>query len=203
MDDDGVRARLAALVKSRGADCAALSRLLGRNPAYMQQYLKRGTPRRLREEDRAALARHFGVSESELGGPPSAPPGTDYVVVPYLGGDAGSDDPLALPTRWLGDAASARPSALAVVRMAGDSMAPTLADGDHAVVDGGDRARMRDGLYALEVDAGVVVKRVSVNPATRRLSIVSDNGAYPRFDDCDPAQIAVVGRVVWVGRQLV
>ena len=41
------RAALARLIEERGEDYAGLSRLIGRNPAYIQQFIKRGSPRRL------------------------------------------------------------------------------------------------------------------------------------------------------------
>ena len=47
-----------------------MSRLLGRNPTYGQQFVKRGVPRRLSEDDRRKLAAHFGIAERLLGGPP-------------------------------------------------------------------------------------------------------------------------------------
>ena len=89
-----------------------------------------------------------------------------------------------------------------MIRVAGDSMLPTLADGDNILVDTDDRERLRDGIYVLRTDDALLVKRLSVNPATKRLAIRSDNDAYPSWDDCDPATVAVIGRVVWVGRRL-
>lgn len=65
--DDPHRLRLTMLVADRGASLAALSRMIGRNAAYLQQYVERGTPRRLAEDDRLALAQHFRVDERELG----------------------------------------------------------------------------------------------------------------------------------------
>ena len=44
MDEGGARAALARLIEERGADYAGLSRMLGRNPAYIQQFIKRGVP---------------------------------------------------------------------------------------------------------------------------------------------------------------
>ena len=64
------RVVLERLCEERGEDFAGLSRMLGRNPAYIQQYIRRGVPKRLREEERRKLARYFGVAESLLGGPP-------------------------------------------------------------------------------------------------------------------------------------
>jgi phage repressor protein C with HTH and peptisase S24 domain len=81
-------------------------------------------------------------------------------------------------------------------------MVPTLADGDQILVDTDDRERLRDGIYVLRTDDALLVKRLSVNPATRRLTIRSDNDAYPSWDDCDPTAVTVIGRVIWVGRRL-
>src|SRR5687767_14014013 len=65
---------LEALCAERGDDFASLSRMLGRNSAYIQQFVRRGVPRRLKEEERRKLARYFGISESMLGGPAEAEP---------------------------------------------------------------------------------------------------------------------------------
>ncbi len=42
--------------------------MIGRNSSYLQQYITKGSPRKLEEEDRRKLAQFFGVGESELGG---------------------------------------------------------------------------------------------------------------------------------------
>ena len=41
------RAALDRLLADKGIDYARLSQVIGRNPAYIQQYIKRGSPRRL------------------------------------------------------------------------------------------------------------------------------------------------------------
>ena len=85
----------------------------------------------------------------------------------------------------------------------GDSMVPTLADGDDILVNRADAAeRLRDGIYVLRVEAALIVKRIALTPIGRRLSIRSDNEAYPVWPDCDPADLAVIGRVIWAGRRL-
>ena len=225
MDSIVIRQRLDELITTHGEDYASLSRLIGRNPTYVQQFVKRGVPRRLSEEDRRKLAGHFGIAERLLGGPPeraghavmvradttSRP--NDYVLIPFLdiGASAGAgaltdgETPtavLAFQSSWVRGVASGRPEALSVIHVSGDSMLPTLADGDSILVDTDDRERLRDGIYVLRTDDALLVKRLSVNPATRRLSIRSDNDAYPSWDDCDPATVSVIGRVVWVGRRL-
>ena len=67
------RTALARLIEERGEDYAGLSRLIGRNPAYIQQFIKRGTPRRLAEADRRILARYFGVDEARWARPRRRP----------------------------------------------------------------------------------------------------------------------------------
>jgi len=61
------RTRLAELTQARGLSLAALSARIDRNPAYLHQYLTRGSPRHLDEGDRYVLARLLGVDEVELG----------------------------------------------------------------------------------------------------------------------------------------
>src|SRR3954470_11514665 len=68
---------LERLCVERREDFAGLSRMLGRNPAYIQQFVRRGVPKQLKEEERRKLARYFAISESVLGGPDdlAGPPG--------------------------------------------------------------------------------------------------------------------------------
>jgi phage repressor protein C with HTH and peptisase S24 domain len=54
----------------------------------------------------------------------------------------------------------------------------------------------------LRRDGALLVKRLAVNPAAGRLAVLSDNPDYPSWPDCSPADIDLVGRVVWVGRRL-
>ncbi len=69
MEQDDPRGRLKALADARGDSLAALSAMIGRNAAYLQQFVMRGSPRRLAEDDRRRLADYFGVDEAALGGP--------------------------------------------------------------------------------------------------------------------------------------
>jgi phage repressor protein C with HTH and peptisase S24 domain len=210
------RVVLERLCAERGEDFAGLSRMLGRNPAYIQQFVRRGVPKRLKEEERRKLARYFAISEALLGGPAEEPRGPDALVnikrhpvrasagpgaivnegvgKPYFGFDE----------RWL-KALTATPAAsLSIVRVEGDSMSPTLNDGDDILVDLGDCGdRLRDGIYVLRVDDALVVKRLALNPMGRRVTVQSDNPAYPDWPDCGLDEIHCIGRVIWSGRKVV
>ncbi len=61
------REALDGLISERGETYASISRLLGRNSAYIQQFIKRGSPARLDQSDIALLALHFDVPVEMLG----------------------------------------------------------------------------------------------------------------------------------------
>lgn len=60
------RARLGELVARHGANCASLSRLMGRGTGYLGRYLREAVPYDLAEQDRDLLARYFGVDADTL-----------------------------------------------------------------------------------------------------------------------------------------
>ncbi|MET0371345.1 MAG: S24 family peptidase [Sphingobium sp.] len=223
MDEDAVDARavLARLIAERGGNYADLSRLIGRNPAYIQQFIKRGTPRKLDEDDRQVLARYFGIGEELLGGTKvrAAAPAIAGGIMPMvvtvprlaLGASAGAgsldDDErmagvMAFDAGWLRDL-GVRPQRSSIIRVDGESMAPTLTDGDEIMVDHDDDGeRLRDGVYVLRLDGVLMVKRIAIGPLRGRFSVLSDNPHYPDWTDIDPALVGIVGRVVWTGRRL-
>ena len=210
------RSVLERLCQERGEDFAGLSRMLGRNAAYIQQFVRRGVPRRLKEEERRKLARYFSISETLLGGPPenvrepnglvsvdrhpvsvSAGPGaivTEELGRPYF----------AFDERWLKALTSTPSPNLSIVRVEGDSMSPTLNAGDDILVDLGDAAeRLRDGIYVLRAEDALVVKRLALHPMGGRVTVQSDNPAYPDWPDCALDQVQPIGRVIWTGRKVV
>lgn len=212
------RAELERLVRERRDDYTNLSRLIGRNPAYIQQFIKRGVPRKLDEADRRTLARYFGVSEVMLGASSeiAARGDSNHGLVPIprldvrasagagaLGGDERPASHLGFEEKWLRRLAGGKLSDLSVIGVQGDSMSPTLSDGDDILVNSGDGSdRLRDGIYVLRRDDMLLVKRVGLGPSSRRIAIKSDNGSYPDWPDCDVKDIDIIGRVVWAGRRL-
>ncbi|TPG18607.1 helix-turn-helix transcriptional regulator [Sphingomonas koreensis] len=207
MEPSEPRTALAALIDRSGSSYAALSRLIGRNSAYLQQFVTRGSPRRLAERDRRLLAVYFGVAESALGGDAASSADT-AVRVPRLdvAASAGAgalveDDyafgEIALDPRLVARL-GAKPEALSLISASGRSMEPTIADGDELLIDRGDRrVAKRPAIMVLRLDGGLMVKRVSIVSSGYR--IASDN---PDFPTIETPEIEVIGRVVWLSRAL-
>lgn len=207
------RAELERLIQSHGDDYSALSRLVGRNPAYIQQFIKRGSPKNLPERERSILARYYGVDPQLLGAPEEAGGKHDKLkLVPKLavGASAGAGaladgealaGKVGFDEQWLRKL-GVEPRNVSLIRVDGDSMQPALNDGDDIMVDKGAALKpLRDGIHVIRIDGVLMVKRLARAPGGR-LSVLSDNPAYPSWPDRDPAEVQVVGRVVWVGRRL-
>ncbi len=202
------REKLAELAREQGASLASLSRMLSRNPTYLQQYITKGSPKKLEEEDRRVLAQFLGVSESELGGPKEKSYGHqdhgDWVEVPRLEVDASAGpgaagaqekvfDAFRFSKRWLTEQGldGAR---LSAIRVVGDSMEPLLREGDEVLVDCREQP-FRDGVHVVRLDELLLVKRVA-SKGGGRFSLLSQNLAYPPID-VSADEFAVIGRVVW------
>jgi hypothetical protein len=213
-DSRDVRKRLAELAEERGVSLAALSRLIDRNGSYLHQFITKGSPRKLAEDDRRLLAQFFGVAEAELGGggdisSAAGREAGDWVEIPRLALDASAGagalgaeelpfDAFRFSSRWLREQGLDR-AALSAIAVAGDSMEPVLKDGDEILVDKTARP-LREGIHVVRLGEALHVKRVqAVGPS--RLALISANPAYPpievALDDVD-----VVGRVVWKGGRL-
>lgn len=213
------RARLLELASSQDVSLSALSAMIGRNASYLQQFVRKGSPRKLEEMDRRALARFFGVDESELGAPEDnssaetvsagKSPRSDWVDVPRLalGASAGPGavangeqaiGAFRFAARWL-RGQGLDPAMLSAIAVTGDSMEPTLRDGDEILVDRTPRT-LRDGIHVVRIDETLLVKRLDTG---RRgmIALVSDNPAY-RVVEVPAEEIEVIGRVVWKSGRL-
>ncbi len=218
MDGNGQRRALEALLDERGGDYAGLSRLIGKNPAYIQQFVKRGSPRRLAEEDRRTIAEFFGVPAAILGVGDRNGSAFDRNSAAALvrierldvgasaGGGAFADDErsfggIGFDPAWM-RAIGANPATHRVILVDGDSMEPSLSDGDQIMVDrAAATAPLREGIHVIRMDGTLMVKRLARAPGGR-LSVLSDNPDYPDHSGLDPADIAILGRVVWAGRRM-
>ena len=216
MDDRDPRARLLALTAERGASLAALSALIGRNSTYLQQFVRKGSPRKLEEGDRRRLAEFFGVDERELAGSgyfsrdrAPAGPADGWLDIPRLdiaasagpgalGGDARPIGAFRFSARWLREQGFA-PAMLSAIRVAGDSMEPLLRDGDEILVDRTPHP-LRDGIHVVRIEDALLVKRVQTG-VPGQIVLESENPAY-RPIVLRSGEVEVIGRVVWKSGRL-
>ena len=203
------RRRLLELASQRGVSLAQLSAMIGRNPSYLQQFVRKGSPRKLEERDRAMLARFFAVAESELGAMEEKSSESEWIDVPRLplgasagpGASAGQERPigaLRFARGWL-RGQGLDPRRLSAITVEGDSMEPVLRDGDEILVDVTPHA-LRDGIHVVRVDGLLLVKRLE----TGRPGLVVLRSANPAYEPIElaAAEVAVVGRVVWKGGRI-
>ena len=88
-----------------------------------------------------------------------------------------------------------------VIRVRGDSMLPTLAEGDEILVDCADRKLpRRGGLFVIRIDGALSVKRLV--PDADGIAVISDNPAFPPIGTRPAATLKILGRVAWLGRRL-
>lgn len=216
MEISRVQRRLVELSRQRGVSLSELSRLISRNSSYLQQFVRKGSPRKLEELDRRTLARFFGVDESELGAPEenssvvSSPARSgDWVDVPRLelGVSAGpgavaegehSIGAFRFSRRWLRDHGFA-PNMLSAICVIGDSMEPTLRDGDEILVDRSP-VPLRDGIHVVRLDDTLLVKRLDTS-RPGRIALISDNRSYQPVE-VEQGEAEVIGRVVWKSGRL-
>lgn len=90
---------------------------------------------------------------------------------------------------------------LFVARGDGDSMQPTILDGDIVLIDTAQRdIRQQDRIWAIAYGDLGMIKRVRRRPSGDYL-LLSDNATVPPVE-CADEEMHVVGRVIWIGRRI-
>jgi SOS-response transcriptional repressor LexA len=102
-------------------------------------------------------------------------------------------------TKWL--KSKGQPNYMKLMQVVGDSMAPTICDGDHVLVDES-RKEPEDGKIMALVGRNneALVKRIRIH-LDGKILLVSDHekthdGPY------DPEELTILGKVIWLGREL-
>jgi phage repressor protein C with HTH and peptisase S24 domain len=92
---------------------------------------------------------------------------------------------------------------LLLFEVRGDSMEPTITDGDVVLMDSSRKQLVVGNIYALRIEKTVVVKRLQPVGA-RRIEVMSDNKLYDSYEiDLGKEDIEILGQVIWIGRELV
>jgi hypothetical protein len=216
---DAIRKLIARVVAERGLDLKKVSKELGRNPAYMQQYLRRGVPKELPERERLRLSELLDLPESQLGAPRPTMRETataDGLILRQHDTNAAAGDGAVIdqeteigrwdiPKDYVRHGLSLRSpeTSLSLITVAGDSMVPTLFPGDVIMVDLADKNPSNPGIFVLYADGVTVVKRLERIPTIRppKLRLISDNQKHTPYDVL-ASLVNIAGRVVWFARRM-
>jgi phage repressor protein C with HTH and peptisase S24 domain len=167
---DNVRKLILETAKDRNIDLKEISLRLGKNHAYMHQYIHKGTPKRLHADDRALLSQMLGIRETELGAPAGSAvsvlqahpsnatilpqkPEVGPPTVPLYGTVVGGVDGQFELNGNLLDRVNAPVSLYGVknayaVRISGESMEPRYEDGETVFVNPDRRPTRNDYVVA-------------------------------------------------------
>lgn len=104
---------------------------------------------------------------------------------------------------WIRDKLKAAPSMLRVMTVQGDSMQPTLCDGDTILINMNQRNPVPPGVFVLHDGIGLVAKRLEHVPMSDppQVRIISDNAQYSPYE-CTADEVNIIGRVRWYGREM-
>jgi phage repressor protein C with HTH and peptisase S24 domain len=111
-------------------------------------------------------------------------------------------DILGFNRNWLRER-SINAAAARILDVKGDSMEPTIRDGDILVVDTSINQVRDNAIYVIIYAGNVLVKRVHIK-RDGSLTLISDNERYPREDVpiAEVPDLHIAGRVMWFGRSI-
>lgn len=137
----------------------------------------------------------------------------DFALVPFYDVEASAGwgrlvdqelkiSDMAFRTDWLATM-GLKPSHCALIKARGDSMEPTIHDGDLLLVDTQANTIKDDAIYIVQADHHLVVKRVQ-QALDGSLIIISDNKRYENqtIGSDQVEKVKVAGRVRWYGHEI-
>jgi phage repressor protein C with HTH and peptisase S24 domain len=223
----GIAEKLLTVIGERSVQSWALEN--GLSPQTVHEWIKHD--RSLRGASMKALVAATRIQEDWWLHGEGAPPApsdevplhraeqerAEYVAIPLYNGvraaaGAGAvidtetpDDALMFRESWIRFELGARPKDLYLIRVAGDSMEPTLRSGDAILVDRRATRPDREGVYILRLNGMLLVKRLQALPGGV-VRVTSDNTAFAPFEvtlaALEGPDLVLIGRVVWTGRRL-
>lgn len=186
MNIEQIRAHIDDLIRTKGKNYRSLSLQIGKNEAYLHQYINKGSPLRLPEQQRRRLAEILDVDEQELTDIKlpktifSRAPHTQTALIEMLSFEGQNSETigfLSLPLADFHNMTASEASAVKMLRAVGDSMSPTLKDGDYVLADFSCRTYSADGLYLISSKDHYAIRRVQqILPG--ELMLISDNANY-------------------------
>ncbi len=96
------------------------------------------------------------------------------------------------------------PSSMVLLRVAGDSMQPSILHNDVVLIDQSQTTPKPGHMYAVSVEDMVYLKTVNAMPGKIILSSINPLYGPIEVDSCEHTQdlVRIIGRAVWMGREL-
>ncbi len=94
------------------------------------------------------------------------------------------------------------PDQMVLLDIFGNSMEPEMRDGDTVLVDQSQKNILAGAIFALGIEDTIMVKRVEKHP--QKLVLRSDNRDYAPIylEGNDANQVRILGKVIWVCREI-
>ena len=204
-----IRQRLARLIEEKGFNFRRISLMIGKGDSYIQRFIKLGLPERLPESTRVQLAKILQVDEQLLTDLP-----IEHRIMPLDGKTVsidiisaspccgyGSDKTYAdevvgkwiMPLSDFKELTFAKPEYIKQMRVIGDSMDPTIKDGDYILADTSFQSFDIDGIYLIRMLNGLAVKRLQAG--LNNVKILSDNKLYEPITAA-AGEVKIIGKVI-------
>lgn len=203
--------RLKALC-ARAGNASALARKAGISNSGLSRYLAGGDPSRkvlIALAEAGDVSLHWlatGEGGMEKGGAAAGRP-SSLLLLPFLGSQESPQDEVvatrkstftsqAFCRHWLG-AHGLDSKALAAMQIRGDSMSPTISDGDIVLIDVHATDIEDDKIYIIQDAGHFLVRRLQLEPGGK-VRTMCDNPSHREFE-IDRQGLEIVGRLVWRG----
>ncbi len=124
----------------------------------------------------------------------------DETSMDVKGIEAGGRDRYAFRPQWLDS--KGKVEDLVLIEARGDSMDPTIADGDAVLINCAKKKVIDGNMYALRTKNAVMIKRLQPIGAGR-IKVMSDNKLYDSYEiEREGGDIEIIGQVIWIGREV-
>ncbi len=109
-----------------------------------------------------------------------------------------------IPIEYLNEI-NLQPQTVCIIEALGDSMHPTISNGDKVIIDTSDQGKKPspDGVFAIWDGIGVAIKRIEIIPAStpQMVKIISDNPKHSSYET-QANSCHIIGRVASVIKRL-
>lgn len=208
-----VKRRVGKLVAEKGLSFNNIALRLGKNSSYLQKFVKEKSPKRLDEGFRHGLSQILGVDEQLLTDLPlsgyvplTASTQEDCAKVNILDVKACCSNDIEnlteqitgcwqMPLSEFKKISFADPRNVYMLQASGDSMQPTIADGDWALVDLAQNFMSSDGIYLIRLVNGLAIKRLQAR--LNNITVKSDNTKYDDIT-AEAGELTVIGKIIYI-----